>query len=368
MNKNLFREKIIFALPLLALFACSSANKNIAAPQETPVAVVLAKPGENANKSIAVSGQVVAAQSANISTKVMGFITSVKVKVGDRVQKGQLLATISNEDILAKRGQADAMIAEAQSAVANAQKDYDRFTALYSQQSATARELDNVTLQYNAARSRLEAATQMQKEVSAMLSYTALVAPFTGIVTQKTADAGSMANPGMPLLTIENTDSYEVNAFVPETLIDQVKEGMPADVAVKSVHKTIRGIVTQVNQSSQFTGGQYNIRITIPKDETAGLYAGMYTNINMQVASLPLPGNAMNTILVPASALVYKDQLTGIYTISSSNTALLRWLRTGRCFGGNVEVLSGLDPDESFILRSESKLYNGAPVVVKQPI
>jgi RND family efflux transporter MFP subunit len=308
---------------------------------------------------------VVAGQSANISTRVMGFITSVKVKAGDHVQKGQLLATISNEDILAKRAQADAMIAEATSAVANAQKDYDRFTALYNQQSATARELDNVTLQYNAAKSRLEAAKQMRKEVSAMLNYTELVAPFAGTITQKTADAGSMANPGMPLLTIENAGSYEVSAFVPETLIDQVKEGMPADVVVRSVDKTIRGTVARVNRSSQFTGSQYNIKIAIPKDGIAGLYAGMYANVNIPVKRPASTANVKNAILVPASALVYKDQLTGIYTLSSSNTALLRWLRIGKSFGENVEVLSGLGPDESFILRAEGKLYNGAPVAVK---
>ncbi|MBN8857454.1 MAG: efflux RND transporter periplasmic adaptor subunit [Sphingobacteriales bacterium] len=365
MNKYLFRGKIIFALPLLASFACSSGKKDTAAIHETPMVVTLSRPGESANTGIAVSGQVVAAQSANISTRIMGLITSVKVKPGDRVKKGQLLATISNEDILAKRAQADAMIAEAQSAVANARKDYDRFTALYSQQSATARELDNVTLQYNAARSRLEAASQVKKEVDAMLSYTALIAPFAGIVTQKTADAGSMANPGMPLLTIENAGSYEVSAFVPENLIDRVKEGMPADIMVKSVGKSIRGIVAQVNRSSQFTGGQYNIKLTIPKDETAGLYAGMYTNANIQVGAPASTPGGMNTVLVPASALVYKDQLTGIYTVSSRNTALLRWIRTGKSFEGNVEVLSGLGPDESFILRAEGKLYNGVPVVVK---
>jgi multidrug efflux pump subunit AcrA (membrane-fusion protein) len=72
-----------------------------------------------------------------------------------------------------------------------------------------------------------------------------------------------------------------------------------------------------------------------------------------------------NNILVPAAALVYKDQLTGIYTVSQSNTALLHWVKTGRTYGEQVEILSGLNAEEKFILQSEGKLYNGVPVSVK---
>ena len=80
-------------------------------------------------------------------------------------------------------------IAEAQAALNSAQKDKERFTILYNQQSATAKELDNVTLQYNAAKARLDGAKQMRNEVSAMLGYTQLTAPFSGIVTHKMAEA-----------------------------------------------------------------------------------------------------------------------------------------------------------------------------------
>ena len=115
----------------------------------------------------------------------MGYITKLTVQVGDHVHKGQLIATISNNDIVAKRAQAEAMISEAEAALKNAQKDYDRFSALYKEQSASAKELDNVTLQYNSAQSRVESAKQMRNEINAMLAYTQLTAPFAGIVTQK---------------------------------------------------------------------------------------------------------------------------------------------------------------------------------------
>ena len=70
-------------------------------------------------------------------------------------------------------------------------------------------------------------------------------------------------------------------------------------------------------------------------------------------------------VLVPKEALVYKGQLTGIYTVSQNKTAMLRWLRLGRDYGNQIEVLSGLSTDESYIVSAEGKLYNGVKVTIQ---
>ncbi len=367
MNTMVYTKRtlqLFTGIGLLMLGSCS--NKNSMAPDantDSAIVVTVATPSGNEKQAINISGQVEASQSANISTRVMGYITKLNVNVGDHVNKGQLIASISNNDIVAKRGQADAMIAEASDALQNAQKDYDRFTALYKQQSATAKELDNVTLQYNSAKSRLESAKQMRNEVNAMLAYTNLTAPFSGTVTQKLTDAGSMANPGMPIVTIEQSGSYQISAAVPETQINQIKQGQAVTVNIKSINKTFTGKVTQINQSSQFTGGQYIIKVSIPDKEKNGLYAGMYANL--AIASSNKVEVATDAVLVPVSSIINKDQLTGLYTISANNTALLRWVRLGKTFGNKAEVLSGLDNSEQFIVSAEGKLYNGVPVKIK---
>lgn len=359
--------QVFAGIGLLFLAACSSKDKkDPVANADTAIVVTVSTPSGDVQQGINVSGQIEASQTANISTRVMGYITMLKVKVGDHVNKGQLLATISNQDMLAKRGQTDAMIAEAQAAVSSAQKDYDRFTALYKQQSATAKELDNVTLQYNAARARMEGARQMRNEVNAQLGYTSLTAPFSGIVTQKLADAGSMASPGMPILTIEQSGSYQVSAAVPENSINQIKQGTEAIVTIKALDKTIKGTVTQINQSSQYTGGQYIIKVSIPDNEKKGLYAGMYANVAIEVKEVAAVKTAGNSVMVPVSSIEHKDQLTGLYTISSNNTALLRWVRLGKTYGNQVEVLSGLEKNETFVLTADGKLYNGVPVSIKK--
>ena len=70
--------------------------------------------------------------------------------------------------------------------------------------------------------------------------------------------------------------------------------------------------------------------------------------------------------MVPRSALIHWGELEGIYTVSSSNTAILRWLKLGRVYGDQVEVLSGLGKDEAFISSFEGKIYNGANVTIKE--
>ncbi|MBD1386742.1 efflux RND transporter periplasmic adaptor subunit [Mucilaginibacter rigui] len=357
--------KLLTAIVALAISSCSSnVKKETRSSADTAILVTVSLPAADAQQRLTVSGRVEAGQTANISTRVMGYITKIYVKVGDPVNKGQLLATISNDDILAKRAQTNAMIAQADAAFKNAQKDYDRFTTLYKQQSASAKELDNIALQYQSARSGLEAAKQQRNEVNAMLNYTNLTAPFNGTVTQKMMDAGSMANPGMPLLTIEQTGSYQVSASVPESEIGLVKQGALVTVNIDAVHKIINGKIAQVSQSSANSGGQFLIKIDIPDNEKKGLFAGMYANVSIPVATA-IKATAGTQVMVPVAAIQYKDQLTGLYTIGSSHSALLRWVRLGRIQGNQVEVLSGLAANEQFIVSADGRLYNGAPVKIK---
>ncbi len=358
-------SNLLLAIAALAIASCSSKEKKETVIADAAVNVTVAIPQTNDENNINVSGQVEASMTANISTKIMGYITKMNVKVGDNVSKGQLLATINSDDIVAKKAQTDAMVSEADAAFKNAQKDLDRFNNLYKQQSASAKELDNINLQYNSAKSRVEAAKQMRNEVNTLFSYTNLTAPFSGIITQKNAEAGSIANPGMPILTIEQSGSYQVSVSVPENAISQIHQNDEALINISSVNKTMKGKVIQINESSQYTGGQYIVKIGIADADKKGLYAGMYANVSIPNKAKTKIQNDAGVIMVPISSIENKNQLTGIYTISASNTALLRWVRLGKTYGDRVEVLSGLDKNETFIVNADGKLYNGIPVKVK---
>ena len=99
----------------LSLSSCSGKGDQAGEYRNTdsPVLITLGKPGDTGGTGFSISGQVEASQTANISTRVMGIHSKLKVKAGDAVNKEQLIATISNSDIIAKRAQTDAMITEA---------------------------------------------------------------------------------------------------------------------------------------------------------------------------------------------------------------------------------------------------------------
>ena len=348
-------------LSLLAL-SCGNDQKASMADAMTPVSVKINSVQAGQNKSlISASGKIQASKSANLSTRTMGFVNKIYVNVGDKVRKGQLLLSINNTDLQAKRAQVNASITEANAAFINAEKDYTRFKNLFTENSASQKELDDMTAHYVMAKARLEGANQMKNEIDAQFAYANIRAPFNGMVTNKFIEAGDMANPGMPLIAVESPKQYEVTAMVAESDISQIKSNAKVDVLVKSMNQSISGIVTEVSASAKNTGGQYLVKIALDKTD-ANILSGMFATVHFPVEKTV---TTSSMIMIPTSSIVINGSLKGIYTVSEQNTAILRWLRLGKTYGENVEVLSGLNEEEQYIVHAEGKLFNGAKVTIQ---
>ena len=346
---------------ILVLYSCGSNEEKSVADNSPAIRVKTNKVTANGNSPfLSVSGKIQATNSADLSTRIMGYVTAVNVTVGDKVNKGQLLVTINNSDLQAKRAQVNAGITEATAAYNNAKKDYNRFQNLFAQKSASQKELDDITAHYEMAKARLESAKQMKNEINAQFAYTNITAPFSGTITNKNIEVGDMANPGMPLISIEQPESFEVMAMVPETEISEISKGTNVDVILKSLNKTIKGKIAEVSISSKNTGGQYLVKIQLAKTEAA-ILSGMFATVQIPVKRKV---NAQ-MVLIPFEVIITNGQLSGVYTVSQSNTAVLRWLRLGRTFGNQVEVLSGLNTNETYIVSAEGKLYNGAKISIQ---
>ncbi|GLB51527.1 RND transporter [Neptunitalea chrysea] len=341
--------------------SCGGDEKKAMVTDVTPVNVTISETVNSEDApSLVASGKIEAEQSANLSTRMMGYVNDVKVKVGDKVSKGQLLVSINNSDLVAKKAQAEAGVLQAQAGYGNAAKDYKRFKTLFAQNSASQKELDDMTSRYEMAKAGLEVAQQMKKEVVAQFTYTNISAPFSGVVTNKFVKEGDMANPGMPLVSIESPSKLQVTAMVSESQIDKIETGMKVKVMVKSVAAILGGTVSEVSMSAKNTGGQFLVKVDIT-EAPESILPGMYVNVKFPVTE----GAKAATVYVPKEALIQRGQLTGIYTISSQQTAVLRWLRLGKTFGDKVEILSGLSADEQYIVKAEGKLYNGVNVTIK---
>ena len=359
MKKKLYT--IVAFTAALALASCGNKNKEVSTDNSPAIAVKVSQVVSNGTSPfLSVSGKIQATNSADLSTRMMGYVNKVHVNVGDKVSKGQLLVSINNTDLQAKRAQVNAGITEATAAFNNAQKDYNRFKNLFAGNSASQKEMDDMTANFEMAKARLEAANQMKNEVNAQFTYSNITAPFSGIITSKNIEAGDMANPGMPLISVETPGSFEVMAMVPETEISDIKNGTTVDVLVKSINQTIKGKVTEVSTSAKNTGGQYLVKIALDKTD-ANILSGMFTTVQFPVERKA----KTDLVLIPTEAILTNGQLSGVYTVSESKTAMLRWLRLGRTFGNQVEVLSGLNADEAFIVSAEGKLYNGAKISIQ---
>ena len=346
---------------VITISSCGSDDKKIVADNSPAVAVEVSTVSEeNGSPFLSASGKIEAVNSANISTRMMGYVDKIYVQVGDKVNKGQQLISINNTDLSAKLAQVNAGITEATAAFNNAEKDYNRYTALFNENSASQKELDDITANYNMAKARLEGAKQMKNEVNAQFSYSNIRAPFNGVVTNKFIKVGDMANPGMPLMEVESPGNFQVLAMVPESEILQIQSGSEVEVLIKTLDESFKGTVAEVSTSAKNTGGQYMVKVML-NESKSNLLSGMYATVQFPTAKK----ENTNRVLIPIDALVHNGQLSGVYTVSESNTALLRWLRLGRTYGDSVEVLSGLSSEEQYIVSAEGKLFNGAKISIQ---
>lgn len=361
------KKYIYTAIILGALInqSCTTDKKQNAAFNDKPISVTVNRPNtSNRTSHATASGKLVAKNSVNVSTRMMGYITGMRAEIGQNVRAGQLLVSINASDIQAKSGQINAQISQAQASYNIAKKDYERFVNLYKTQSASQKEVDDMKARYEMAKAGLDAVHQMKNEVNAQYRYTHITAPISGIITAKYVEQGDMANPGMPLLTIESPSSLQAQVLVSEQNINQITNGMQVQVILKSLNKRISGRVSEISKSSANTGGQYMVKINIMDSSDA--LAGMFVNVEFPFKySGKANQDFQESIQIPKSALVENGQLTGVYVLSSQNTAILRWVKVGKTFGEQVEILSGLKADEPYILTSNGRLFNGARVELK---
>lgn len=339
----------------ILLISCGKSNKPTTDTGTAINVKVATALNQEIGKIYEYSGKVNAGTATMLSTRIMGQITSIKVDIGDQVKKGQVLLTIRSNDIAAKKAQVEANIIETETAYASAEKDYNRLKTLFEQESASQKELDDITTHYKMMEAKLKAVKQMKLEVDEMLRYAVIRAPFNGYITAKMANTGDMANPGMPLLSVESEGAFEVTAKIPETEINRIEKGKEVSIQLRVLnHPKMKGVITQVSQSGNISGSQYDVKIQIEPNEQqeSQIRSGMFANVQIQ------SGNE-NCIMIPANVLIKRGQLTGIWAVSQQNEALLRWIRTGKQQGDQVEILSGLSHGEKYIAKAEGRLHDG---------
>jgi RND family efflux transporter MFP subunit len=309
------------------------------------------------------SGTVRAKTVSSVSSRMMGAVTSVKVKEGDKVAAGQLLLTIDDKDLVQKVKGATEALREAEKALAAAREGrdlsditYRRYKKLFDDKALSGQELDQIETQkkvadldYERAQAAVKRAEAGVSEAKVYHDFTKVVSPVRGVVTEKKTEEGNMAVPGAPLFTIEDVSSYRIEINVDETLAGKIKKGMAASAFIGALNKQIEGVITEIVPSVDPASRSFLVKIGLRGE---GLRNGFYAKVS-------LPVGEKEALLVPSGAVVERGQLTGIYAVGDDSVITFRLVRVGRTYGEKVEILSGLDANQQVIVRGVEKAIDG---------
>lgn len=283
------------------------------------------------------SGTAEPIQQATLSTKLMGAVTRVLVREGDRVGAGQLLLEIDAQDLDAKRARVAAGLEEAEAVRDEAELHAKRIRSLFADSAAAQAQLDAAETQLSRAVAGVAAARAAAAEIEAAAHYAEIRAPFGGIVTRRFVDPGAFAAPGAPLVAVESASRLRVSATAPPRAVRGLDRGaaVRGTLEGESVELTIEGVVPGPGANL------YTVNAVVANPD------GKY--LSGSAATLALAQGERRALAVPQAALVREGALTGVYLRQGDETEL-RWVRLGEEFGEWVEVLSGLSPGDKIVL------------------
>ena len=300
-------------------------------------------------------GTVRAAQTSQVASQVMGNVVEVRAHEGDRVQSGQVLATIDDAQSRSSVEQAAAAVTAAEKEVSAADSDLalsdstlKRYQQLYDKKSVSPQEFDEVSARRQSAEARRDLARAQQAQASAVLaqartalSYTQIRAPFSGVVTEKMADAGALASPGTPLFTIEDTRSYRLEVTVNEDDIRLAHVGAASPVYLDALGNSgLAGKVAEIVPAADPASRSFVVKIALPSDSR--LRSGLFGRARF------LRGTRQALMIAPTT-VVTRGQLQAVYAIDANQIASLRYVTLGTTSENTVEVLSGLQDGERLI-------------------
>jgi multidrug efflux system membrane fusion protein len=340
------RWPLLVLLSLLA--ACSEPPAAAPVPQQH--ALELASVGSGVPLEHTAIGSVVSDERVDVASRLSGFIREMPVREGDRVRRGDVLARIDGSDIESGVRQAQAALASAEASQRDATVDAARFQQLFDKGSVSDSELRKARLRQEAAE---EAANQARAALDSALAqrdYTQIRSPIDGVVVARLRQAGDLATPGMPLLSLESASRLVFETTLTESQLAGVHSGQAVTLHIDGMAQPLSGRVSRVVASADPVTRSFPVQIALPA--TRGLLPGMFGRAVFVLGASTTPA-------VPRDALTERGGLRGVFVVDSAGRAGFRWLRTGREWPQRVEVLAGLDAGERIVLQPPPTLREG---------
>lgn len=299
-------------------------------------------------------GTVEALRQTVVAAQVSGAVVELAVKVGDRVQAGQLLLRLDARTAEQTATAVQAQVQAAQAALDVAARAYQRQQQLHQQKYISQAALEQAQAQFKASQAQVNAQMAQAEAARTQSGLHTVRAPYAGVVAEVPVVLGDMALPGKPLLTLYDPAALRVTAAVPQSVL-------PSGVALEAAQIELPGAVAGATQWLQPLRVQLlptadaathtlPIRADLPLG-LSGVVPGQFARLWLPVANQHTDTTARKaTVSVPAQAVVRRAEMTGVYVQSPDGPPRLRQVRLGRTTGEHIEVLSGLAAGEQVLL------------------
>jgi len=378
MHRKRIRSLLLIATAAGFLAACGSNGRHPAEPGPLVTGVQTETVHlESVPQAYQSAGTIHSANTAILAAQLGGTVLEIHVNAGDHVKRGQLLAVLDDRSAQAQMRGAEAGVNEAvqgeaeveqglKAATADrqfAEATFNRYKVLLAKNSLSRQEFDGAESRYQAALAnersmeakkqqvlaRQQQARSQQDSARTYLSFSRIESPLDGVVTAKSVDAGTVVMPGTPVLTVEETTRYRLEASLPEEYLPSAKTG--ASVSISTEHGQFEGRVAEVVPAADVTSHTFMVKIDLPHD--CNCRSGEYGQ-----ASFPI-GEAKR-LAVPSSAVLDHGELQGIFVVGADGNVEYRLVKTGITFGNRVEILSGVAAGEKVAISQIDRLRDGA--------
>ncbi len=288
-------------------------------------------------------GVVEAISRTTVSAQTQGKIKEILFDVDDYVEKGAVIVTLKDTEQQAHVKKAQAAVVEAKALYQKANKEFNRIKKIYAKNLVSKSRLDEARAQFQATRARLDAAQAGLVQAQEQLTYTQIHAPYSGIVIERHVEPGEIVQPGMPLITGISLDHLRVNVDVPQSLINKLRKFAKASIVLPETGEIVNAQKITIFPFADPYSNTFKVRLGLPP-EIKQLFPGMYVKVALVTGK-------KQKLTVPASAVVYRSEVTGVYVKSDNGRISFRQVRSGGEHDKDtIIILAGLDVGEQVAL------------------
>lgn len=330
----------LLAMPvmLLWLVACSPAAPEppVAAPAVSLATLTLQS--ETVPQVRSWDGNIEAVARATLAAQTGGRVAELLFDVGDVVEEGAVVVRFTAVEQQSGQRQAQAALAAARAAANDAASHLRRMERVYARGLVARAERDRAQAEHEAAQAQLAAARAGLKAADEQVGYTAIRAPYRGVVTARHVEAGETVSPGQALISGLSLDRLRLVVELPQRVAATLDAQRPAHILTDDGRRIPATTVTVFPQADA-ASHTVTVRLDLPEYE-AGLLPGM------SAKALFEHGEA-DMLRVPATALARRGEVESVYVLAPDGLLMLRQVRTGQRHGDRVEILAGLEPGET---------------------